>query len=683
MKMDAQNCNRQIQDYGTVPLRRYNVTRFLQFTTAATAMFIGVGALALPQRISAGATLPERFAPASASRNAGSAGAPGERSRDHSRRQLTANPASVSFGSVAAGSDGLQSITLTNSGTASITISSAGASGTGFAIAGLSTPMTLSAGQTVLFSASFTPTSAGKASGNISIDSDAPGSPMAIALSGTGTQPQWSILPTSVNFGNVNVGSNSLQNITVTNSGTVALTITSTTSSGQGFSISGLAVPQTIAAGASATFAAQFAPASAGSASGSISVSSNASGSPTTIALSGTGVQGKLTTNSASVSFGSVAVGSSGSQSVTLTNSGTASIAISSASASGTGFAIAGLATPMTLGAGQSATFSASFTPSTAGTASGSISIVSNAPGSPMAIALSGTGTRPQIAVAPSSAAFGSVVIGNSNSQTITVSNGGNASLTISQAAATGAGFSTSGLNVPLTIAAGNSAAFNVVFAPPSSGSAAGSLALLSNAPNSPLAIPLSGTGLAASTLLGASPTSLSFGSVNDGTTNSLIITLTNSGNANVTISGVNATGAGFIASGVTAGTTLTPNQTATLSVAFDPATPGAVTGALTVTSNATNSPATISLSGTGVAPTSVALSWTASSSSDIVGYNEYRGTALGTYSKINSSLVTGTTYSDTTVQSGQDITYYYVVTAVNSNGLESADSSPASVTVP
>ena len=117
--------------------------------------------------------------------------------------------------------------------------------------------------------------------------------------------------------------------------------------------------------------------------------------------------------------------------------------------------------------------------------------------------------------------------------------------------------------------------------------------------------------------------------------------------------------------------------------MAFDPATPGAVTGALTVTSNATNSPATISLSGTGVAPTSVALSWTASSSSDIVGYNQYRGTALGTCWKINSSLVAGTTYSDTTVQSGQDITYHYVVTAVNSNGLESANSSPASVTVP
>jgi fibronectin type 3 domain-containing protein len=120
-----------------------------------------------------------------------------------------------------------------------------------------------------------------------------------------------------------------------------------------------------------------------------------------------------------------------------------------------------------------------------------------------------------------------------------------------------------------------------------------------------------------------------------------------------------------------------------TLVVAFDPATSGAVTGTVTVASNAANSPATISLSGTGVGSASVALSWIASTSSDIVGYNEYRGTALGSYSKVNSSLVAGTSYSDTTVQSGQDMTYYYVVTAVNSSGVESAYSSPASVRVP
>jgi hypothetical protein len=671
MKIRAQSRNYQIQVYRQTSHKPSG-------TLTAIAIIISIAGLALPS-----ATFAARLAPASAGRTSGRSGAPTEGLREHRHRQLTANAASVTFGSVAVGSSGSQSITLTNSDTASITISSVSVSGTGFAVAGLSMPLTLNAGQSIVFSASFTPSSAGNASGSISIVSDAPSSPMTIALSGTGMQAQWSITPTSVNFGNVNVGSNSSQNITLTNSGSAALTISSATLSGPEFSIIGLSLPQTISPGASATFGVQFAPAAAGSDSGTISVSSNPSGSPATIALSGTGVQGKLTANAASVSFGSVAVGSSGSQSMTLTNSGTASITISSASASGTGFAVAGLSMPLSLSAGQSVSFSASFMPSSAGSASGSISIASNAPGSPMAIALSGTGTQAQIAATPSSAAFGSVVVGNSNSQTITVSNGGNVSLTISQAALAGAGFSTSGMTAPMTIAAGKSATFNAIFTPSSAGTVSGSVTLVSNAPSSPLTIALGGTGVAASSLLAVNPTSLSFGNVNDGTATSLGVTLTNTGNANETISGVNATGAGFSTSGVSAGITLAPNQSTTLTVAFDPATPGAATGTVTVTSSATNSPATISLSGTGVAPTSVALSWIASTSPDIVGYNEYRGTALGSYSKLTSSPFAGTAYTDTTVQSGQHITYYYVVTAVNSSGVESADSNPVSITVP
>ena len=387
MKIRAQNWNYQIQVYRQTSHKPSGVIRFPQPTTTLTAIaiIISIAGLALPPTINAaaGTTFPARSVPASTGHTSGRVGTPAERLRHHSRGQLTANSMSVSFGSVAVGSSALQPMTLTNSGTDSITISSASASGSGFAIAGLSTPMALGAGQSVGFSASFTPPSAGNASGSISIASDAPGSPMTIALSGTGTQSQWSIIPTSLNFGNVNVGSNSSQNITLTNSGTATLAISSATLSGQGFSITGLALPQTISPGASVTFAAQFAPAAAGSNSGSISVSSNAPGSPATIALSGTGVQGKLNASSTSVIFGSVAVGSSGIQPMTVTNSGTASITISSAGTSGTGFAIAGLSMPMTLSAGQSVGFSVSFTPSSAGNASGSVSIASNAPGSP------------------------------------------------------------------------------------------------------------------------------------------------------------------------------------------------------------------------------------------------------------------------------------------------------------
>jgi len=108
----------------------------------------------------------------------------------------------------------------------------------------------------------------------------------------------------------------------------------------------------------------------------------------------------------------------------------------------------------------------------------------------------------------------------------------------------------------------------------------------------------------AATYLLSVSPTSLSFGNINPGASSTLAVTLTNSGNSNVTISNVSISGAGFNASGVSTGTGLTPGQTAALNVTFAPAATGSVTGSVTVTSNATNSPTTIALSGSGIQAT-------------------------------------------------------------------------------
>src|SRR5580692_7174753 len=599
---------------------------------------------------------------------------------------LTANPGSINFGSLLVGASGSVSVTVTNSGTASVAISSGSASGTGFSITGLTTPLTLNAGQSTSFTAKFSPTTAGSASGSISIVSNAPSSPLSIALtgSGTATQPQLTINPASVTFGNVAVGSSGTQTVTLTNAGTGTLTVTSASPSGTGFSMSGASMPMTINAGSSASFSAIFAPTSAGAATGSMSIVSNAPGSPASIALSGTGMQGQVAANPSSGNFGSVAVGSNGTQSITLTNSGTASVTISSATVSGTGLSISGLSTPLTLGAGLSTTFSAKFAPTSAGSASGTISIVSNAPNSPTTITLSGTGTQAQLAASPTSAAFGSVATGTSNSQTITLTNGGSATATISAVTVAGAGFSTSGIAAPVNLGAGQSTTFNAVFAPSAAGSVTGTISLVSNAPNSPLTISLSGTGVAATRLLGLSSSTLSFGSVNVGSTGSMTSTVTNNGNSNITISGVNVSGTGFSASGLTANETLTPNQSVTVTAQFAPGAAGAVSGSVSITSNATNSPAALALSGTGVAvtPRSVALSW-AASSSPVSGYNVYRGTTSnGPYpTKLNSSLVTTVDFTDTTVTDGT--TYYYVVTSVNSSNVESVDSNQATAVIP
>src|SRR5207302_180002 len=80
-------------------------------------------------------------------------------------------------------------------------------------------------GQLSAFNVQFAPTATGSASGSVSLVSDAPNSPSTIALSGTGVQPQLSVTPPSVSFGNVLVGSTGVQNFTLTNSGGASLTI--------------------------------------------------------------------------------------------------------------------------------------------------------------------------------------------------------------------------------------------------------------------------------------------------------------------------------------------------------------------------------------------------------------------------------------------------------------------------
>lgn len=108
------------------------------------------------------------------------------------------------------------------------------------------------------------------------------------------------------------------------------------------------------------------------------------------------------------------------------------------------------------------------------------------------------------------------------------------------------------------------------------------------------------------------------------------------------------------------------------------------VSGSVSIASNATNSPSTITVSGTGVSvtPHSVALSWTASTST-VSGYNVYRGTTSnGPYStKLNPSPVTTVGYTDSTVADAT--TYYYVVTAVDSSDVESVDSNQATAVIP
>jgi hypothetical protein len=168
---------------------------------------------------------------------------------------------------------------------------------------------------------------------------------------------------------------------------------------------------------------------------------------------------------------------------------------------------------------------------------------------------------------------------------------------------------------------------------------------------------------------------SINFGSVPDGTSKTLTFTATNTGSTSVTISSVAISTSYFVLNSPSLPVTVAAGQSATVSVTFTPNAVGTFNATAAVTSNASNPVTDIALTGTGTAATtySVALSWNASTSPNISGYNIYRAvysTSCGSFSKINSLLNTSTLYTDSVVVDGTN--YCYATTAVNSSNEES-----------
>ena len=205
----------------------------------------------------------------------------------------------------------------------------------------------------------------------------------------------------------------------------------------------------------------------------------------------------RLTASPSSLSFGSIQLGSSQIQYETLTNSGNSTVTISQATVTGAGFGWSGLALPLSLNKGQSVTFSALFAPKTGGSASGAITVVSNASNPNLTIALAGAGiSAGRLTSSASALNFGIVTVGTSKSLTTTLTATAS-SVTVSSATSTSAEFRLTGLSLPKTIAAGQSASFALTFTPQSSGAASGSISLASNASNTPTVETLTGSGTA------------------------------------------------------------------------------------------------------------------------------------------------------------------------------------------
>lgn len=508
--------------------------------------------------------------------------------------------------------------TLRNSGTAILNIASITVTGTNAADFSKGTTTcgaTLIPTATCTVNVTFTPSATGARAASLSLVDNAAGTPHNLALSGTGTAipvPAVSLTPAPLAFGNTQVNTTSAaQVLTLRNTGTGVLNIGGIVSSSADF-VQTNACGATLGAGLSCAINVSFKPTTLGAKTGSISVTDNAAGSPHSVALSGAAVAAPapaitLTPNTG-LAFGNVTVGSaSAAQTVTLRNSGTANLTLTTITVGGThaaDFAKSGsCVNGGTVAANATCTITVMLTPSAVGARSGSIGIASNAPAAN--IALSGTGVAvpvPQVSLTPTSLAFGNQTVNTTSAaKPITLTNSGNAALTISNIAASGE-FAQSN-NCGASLGSGLSCTINVTFTPTTVASKTGSITITNNATGSPHAISLTGSGVAAAApAVGLAPASLSFGNVQVNVTSATqTITVSNTGNAALTISAIAVTG-DYARSGGTCASSVAAAANCTIMVTFKPTVAGARAGTVTITDNAGGSPRYISLTGTGTA---------------------------------------------------------------------------------
>ena len=505
------------------------------------------------------------------------------------------------------------------------------------------------------------------------------------AKSSTGQQiGTLSLSGASLDFGSVTAGTSKTMTMTVSNTGTASVTVSSASISTKYFSLSAPSLPVTILAGQSTPVALVFSPNAAGAFNATASITSNATNSAATLSLTGTGVaSGQLAVSPGSESFGSVTVGGQSNQTVTLTNNSVSTVNISQAAASGTGFTLSGITTPLALNASQSTTFTVTFAPKASGNASGTVTITSDAPNPTLSMALSGTGAAVgALGASPTSLNFGTVTVGSNQGLSETVTNTGGSTVTISQVAISGAGFTLSGISTPATLTAGQSANFTVTFTPTSAASASGSVTVTSNGSNPTLTVALAGTGSAVAGQLSVTPAPIAVGSVIAGLSGTASGNLSATG-ANVPVTAASTSNSRFAISGLSLPAIIPAGQSVPFTVTYSPVVAGADSSNLSFTSNAQVATTTDTATGTGTpAPVhTVGLSWNASTSPNISGYNIYRAvyvTSCGAFAKINgATLDTATTFTDSVVINGTN--YCYATTAVDSTNAESGYSNVVS----
>ncbi|GAA4253231.1 choice-of-anchor D domain-containing protein [Dactylosporangium darangshiense] len=592
---------------------------------------------------------------------------------------LTAPP--TDFGNVAVGSTANATVTVTATRAVRITAVSAAAP---FGVTAPALPVNLNTGQTLAVPVRFTPTGPGGAAGSLTFTTDA--GTVALDLHGNGTQAGLGATPSALAFGTVPTGASKTLGVSITNTGTSAVTITGSTQPAAPFTATGFpANGTTIAAGASVSVTVKYAPTAAGNQSSSIAVASSAGS--VTVPLSGTAVTGAahLSITPNPVSFGSVPIGTTATQTFDIANTGNIMLTLTKAAPPVGAF---NTTTPVSegqqLSPGDVIHQTVTFTPTAQGAQSAVYSITGDDGQGAVLVQLTGTGVpptnttnlaagRPATAQSTQGGYPASNVTdadpasywesaNNAFPQWVQVDLGSSASvgkLTLRLPPPTAWATRRQTLSV-LSSVDGNTfstvvGSADYVFDPatgntvsiafPSVTARYVRLSITANTgwPAGQLSsFEVYGTSGGTATLA-LNPTSLTFEDT-DVNTNSdwQTVTVTNTGTAPATVQSVTASGDFTVTT--TCGSSIAPGANCTATVTFHPSAPGARTGTLSIRSTASNAEVTAALSGTGLpgATTNLALQRPTTQSSNTQSYgsaNAVDGNANSYWESANNAF--------------------------------------------
>ncbi|MBN1475766.1 choice-of-anchor D domain-containing protein, partial [Candidatus Sumerlaeota bacterium] len=535
---------------------------------------------------------------------------------------ITAAPASLEFGNqdIGAGATAPLSIVIENTGVAPLVFTGSAVALTGpaagdFAITNSPATSELAAGASREIAIAFDPTVVGARAASLEITSDDPDEPtVEIALSGTGvaSTPDIDVTGGPLAFGSQDVddGQTAPQSVVISNVGNAALSFTGAgialVGPGAGeFAITNSPPTTPLAAGASREVQVAFDPTAVGAQAASLEITTDdADESTVQVALSGTGIDPEIDVTGGPLAFGSVDVdaGATASQTITITNTGTATLGLSGVALAGTDpgeFAITADSGETSLAPLASRTVDVAFDPTSAGTKSALLRITSDDTDEPTVdVALGGTGIDPEIDVTGGPLNFGSwdVDAGATASQTVTITNIGTATLSITSVTRVGTqpgAFLITADSGETTLAPTQSRTVDVAFDPGTPEPKSAILRIASDDTDEPTVdVALSGTAIDQE--INVSPSSAPFGDVEEGTGPSapINVTITNTGTNTLSIFSVtlsNNLDQQFAITGDTGGSALAPSASRIVTLVFNPTLVGPQTADLEIASDDTN----------------------------------------------------------------------------------------------